>query len=81
MCIYVKGPVTQVPHGQSMRNEWRLTIKKRMTLTKEKNNTHKQHTLPNDERSFKGTNGHETHFRRISTDAKLEMAYVSHALA
>ncbi len=31
-----------------------------MTLTKEKNNTHKQRTLPNDERTFKRSNGHET---------------------
>ena len=34
-----------------------------MTLTKEKNNTYKQRTLPNyanGERSFKGSNGHET---------------------
>ena len=31
-----------------------------MTLTKEKHNTHKQRQLPNDERPFKGSNGHET---------------------
>ncbi len=31
-----------------------------MTLTKEKNNTNKQHTLPNDERLFIGSNVHET---------------------
>ncbi len=31
-----------------------------MTLTKEKNNTHKQRTLPNDERLFGGSNVHET---------------------
>ncbi len=63
----VTGPVTRVPHGQRMRNEWRLVIKKRMTLTKKKNNTHKQRTiLPNDERPFKGSNGHAT----ISMDAK-----------
>ena len=41
-----------------------------MTLTKEKSNTHKQRKLPNDERPVKGSNGHETHFRQISTDAK-----------
>ena len=45
-----------------------FTHEKRMTLTKRKNNTHKQRTLPNDERPFKGSNGHETYFRRISTD-------------
>ena len=56
----IKSPVTRVPHYQRMRNEWRLMIKKRMTLTKEKNNTHKQRTLPNNERPFKGSNGHET---------------------
>ena len=55
-----------MPHGQRMRNEWRLTIKKRMTLTKEKNNTHKHRILPNDndERPFKGSNG----MKSISTD-------------
>ncbi len=31
-----------------------------MTLTKENNYTHKQRTLPNDERPVKGSNGHET---------------------
>ncbi len=31
-----------------------------MTLTKGKNNTHKQRTLPNDERPFKGSNRLET---------------------
>ncbi len=41
-----------------------------MTLTKEKNNTHKQRRLPDDERPVEGSYGHETHFRRISTDAK-----------
>ena len=42
-----------------------------MTLTKEKkSNTHKQRKLPNDELPVKGSNGHETHFRQISTDAK-----------
>ncbi len=30
-----------------------------MTLTKEKNNTHKQRTLPNDELLFRGSNVHE----------------------
>ncbi len=37
-----------------------------MTLTKEKNNTHKQRTLPNDER----TSQNQTGLKRISTDAK-----------
>ena len=37
-----------------------------MTLTKEKNNTHKQRTLPNNERLFRGSNVHETGI----TDAK-----------
>ncbi len=32
-----------------------------MTLTKEENNTHKQRTLSNDERPFKGSNLYETH--------------------
>ncbi len=41
-----------------------------MTLTKEKSNTYKQRKLPNDERPVEGSNGHETHFRQISTDAK-----------
>ena len=31
--------------GQHMKNELRLTHEKRMTLTKEKNNTHKQSTF------------------------------------
>ncbi len=31
-----------------------------MTLTMEKNNTHKQRTLPNDERLFRESNVHET---------------------
>ena len=37
-----------------------------MTLTKEKNNTHKQRKLPNDECLFRGSNVHETDI----TDAK-----------
>ncbi len=61
-----------------MRNELRLTHEKRMTLTKEKKNTHKQPTLPNDERPFKGSNGHETHFQQILTDAK-KLAFVPSA--
>ncbi len=50
-----------------------------MTLTKEKGNTHKQRKLPNDERPVKGSNGHETRFRQISTDAKndIRSSYVS----
>ncbi len=31
-----------------------------MTLTMENNNTHKQRTLPNDERPFRGSNVNET---------------------
>ncbi len=56
--------------GQRIKNEWGLTHEKRMTLTKEKSNTHKQRKLPNDERPVKASNRHETHFRQISTDAK-----------
>ena len=48
----------------------RPTNEKRMTLTKEKNSKHIQRKLPNNERQVKGSNGHEMHFRRISTDAK-----------
>ena len=33
--------------GQRMRNEWRLMHEKRMTLTKKKNNTHKQRRMMN----------------------------------
>ncbi len=33
-----------------------------MTLTKEKNNTHKQRTSPNDERPFKGQSGMKRRF-------------------
>ena len=44
-----------------------------MTLTKEKNNTHKQRALPNDERPFTGSNGHE---RNINGCQK--MAFVPH---
>ncbi len=50
-----------------------------MTLTNEKNNTHKQRKLPNDERPVEGSNGHETHFWKITTDAK--NVILSHALA
>ncbi len=53
-----------------MRNEWLLTHEKRITLTKEKNNTHKQRKLPNDERPVKESNEHETHFPKISTNDK-----------
>ncbi len=42
----------------------------------EKYNTHKPRKLPNDERPVKGSNGHETYFRQISTDAK--MTFVRH---
>ncbi len=68
-----KGPVTRVPHGQRMRNELRLTIKKRMTLTKEKYNQHEQRTLPYDKRPFKGSNGHET-----DNNGCQNMAFVPH---
>ncbi len=44
----------------------RPTHEKRMTLAKEKNNTHKQRTLPNDERPLKRSNGLETHFLDIN---------------
>ncbi len=47
-----------------------------MTLTKEKNNTHKQRKLPNDERPVKGSNWHETHFQQISTDARKWHSFV-----
>ncbi len=49
-------------------------IKKRMTLTKEKNNTHKQRTLPNDERPVKGPNGHESDINGFH-----KIAFVPHA--
>ena len=48
-----------------------------MTLTKEKNNTHKQRTLPNDERPVKGSNGHET----TNINIMPKMAFGSRALA
>ncbi len=54
--------------------------KELMMLTKVKNNTHEQRQLPNDEGPDKGSNGHETLFRRISTDAE-KMTFVSHVLA
>ena len=44
-----------------------------MALTKEKNNTQKQRTLPNDERSLKGSNGHET-----DINGWQKMAFVPH---
>ena len=44
-----------------------------MTFTKEKNNTHKQRTLPNDERTFKGPNGHKT-----DINGSQKMALVPH---
>ena len=44
--------------GQRMRNECRLTISKRMTLTKEKNNTHKQRTWASIQRIKRAWNGH-----------------------
>ncbi len=58
------------------RNERRLTHEKRMTLIKEKNNKHKQRTLPNDERPFKGSNGHETDITGYQ-----KMAFVPHTWA
>ncbi len=54
--------------GQRMKNEWCLTHEKWMMLTKEKNDLHKQHKLPNDERPVKGLN--EMHFRRIWKNAR-----------
>ncbi len=48
-------------------------MEKRMTLTKEKNNTHKQRTLPNDERPFNGSNGHE-----MDINGCQKMAFVPH---
>ena len=59
-------------HECRMRNKWRLTIKIRMTLTKEEKNTYKQSTLPN-ERPFKGSNGHETDINGCQ-----KMPFVSH---
>ena len=59
--------------------EKRLTHKKRMMLTKEKNYSHKQRKLTNDERPVKGSNWHETHFRRAINGCQ-KMAFVSHAL-
>ncbi len=65
------GPVARVPHRPMHEKQMTLNAcETRMTLTKEKNNTHKQRTLPNDEHQFKGSNKHETHFRHISADAK-----------
>ncbi len=46
-----------------------------MTLTKEKNNTHKQRKLPNDECPLKGSNGHETDINGCQ-----KMVFVFHAL-
>ncbi len=59
--------------GHRMRNELLLTHEKRMMLTKEKSNTHRQRKLPYDERPVKGSR----HFRQISTDAK-KMTFVRH---
>ena len=49
-----------------------------MTLTKEKNNTHKQRTLPNDERLFRGSkfNVNETDINGCQN-----MAFVAHTQA
>ncbi len=47
-----------------------------MTLTKEKNNSDKQRTLPNDERPLKGSNGRETDINGCQ-----KMAFVPHKLA
>ncbi len=61
-----KGPVTRVPHVQRMRNEWRLTIKKRTTMTKEKiTQTNNAHYL------MTGVHSRDQMgVKRISTDAK-----------
>ncbi len=47
-----------------------------MTLTKDKNNTQKLRKLPNDEGHVKGSNGHVTQFRWISTDAKKRHSFL-----
>ncbi len=64
----VTAPFKALSHechiGQRMRNEWRLTHEKRMTLTKEKNNMQTQRKLPNDGRPVTGSNGHVTQFDR-----------------
>ena len=53
------------------------THEKRITLTWEKNNTHKQRKLLYDERPVKGSNGHEMNSRQISTtDAKKWHSFV-----
>ena len=58
VCVIFKALSHECRIGQRMRNEWSLTHEKRMTLTKEKNNTHKQRTWPNDERPFKESDVH-----------------------
>ncbi len=45
-----------------------------MPLKKEKNNTHKQRTLPNDERLFRGSNVH-------ATDPKMAFIVYTHVYA
>ncbi len=47
-----------------------------MKLTKEKNNTHKQRTLPNGERLFRGSNVHEIDINGCQT-----MTFVAHTQA
>ncbi len=47
-----------------------------MTLTKDKNNTLKQRTLPNDERLFRGSNVHETNINGCQ-----KMTFVTHTQA
>ncbi len=76
-------PVSSAISLKALLHEWRIvpnspTHEKRMTFNawktndvdKGENNTHKQRTLPNDECPVKASNGHETQFRRISTNAK-----------
>ena len=57
-----------------------LIHEKRMTLTKEKNNTHKTRTLPNDERPFKGPKGLT---KGLETDINgcQKMTFISHAFS
>ncbi len=49
-----------IPHRPTHEKRMPFNDLKRMTLTKEKNKTHNQRTLPNDERLFRGLNVHET---------------------
>ena len=64
------GRVTWVPHTPKHEKQMSFSAWKTNDVDKGENNTHKQRKLPNAERSVKGSNGHNTHFWRISTDAK-----------